>query len=166
MTLAPKIAAVESPRKNLPADARAIIANARNDITIPFFSDVLQPTDRTLIERGGGQGLAIYDEIERDTHAGSVLQKRRSTLVAREWEVKAGGEDAIDLEAAEFVREQVENMAFDRICEDLLDATLKGYAVSEVVWDRDGNRIVPRLIISQVWSRLILSTKPILILLL
>ena len=34
----------------------------------------------------------------------------------------------------------------DRITEDLLDATLKGFAIAEVVWTRTGNRIVPRLV--------------------
>lgn len=71
------LAHAEPPRKNLPAEARSLIANASNDITIPYFSGVLQHADDTLIQQGGGKGLAIYDEIERDTHAFSMLQKRR-----------------------------------------------------------------------------------------
>jgi len=131
------------PQKNLPAAAKMLVANARNDITIPNFTGVLQPVDDTLVKRGGIKGLAIYDEIERDTHAAAVLEKRKKNLVAREWEVKPGGTDQIDLDAAEFVTEQLEALPFDLICENLLDATLKGYAVSEVVWGRKNNRIVP-----------------------
>lgn len=41
------------------------------------------------------------------------------------------------------VEEILEALPFDRICEDMLDATLKGYAICEVVWMRDGNRILP-----------------------
>lgn len=130
-------------KKNLPAAAKMLVANARNDITIENFSDVLQPVDDTLVKKGGIKGLAIYDEIERDTHASAVLEKRKKNLVAREWEVKPGGEAKIDLDAAEFVTEQLEALPFDLICENLLDATLKGYAVSEVVWGRKDNRIVP-----------------------
>ncbi|MFV0408688.1 MAG: hypothetical protein ACK5LJ_03015 [Paracoccus sp. (in: a-proteobacteria)] len=68
-----KAATVHSPggasflaevRKNLPADARTLIADARNDITIPFYTGVLQHADDTLLQQGGGKGLAIYDEIE------------------------------------------------------------------------------------------------------
>lgn len=44
-------------RKNLPADARTLIADAKNDITIPFYSGVLQHVDDTLIQQGGGKGL-------------------------------------------------------------------------------------------------------------
>ena len=85
-------AAAEADRKNLPAEARTLIANATNDITIPFFSGVLQHADDTLIQRGGGLGLKIYDEIRRDPLAAACLDKRAKHLVAREWEVEAGGD--------------------------------------------------------------------------
>lgn len=135
-------------KKNLPKEGRAIVANARNDITIPFFSNVLQPNDDTIIKRGRGKGLALYDEIERDTHAWAVLQKRKKVLVAREWEVLPGGEDQRDLDAAKFVEAQLAALPFDRICEDLLDATLKGFAVSEIVWARVDNQIVAERVLN------------------
>ncbi len=135
-------------KKNLPKDARMVIANTKNDITIPFFSNVLQPTDDTIIKRGRGKGLALYDEIERDTHAWAVLQKRKKVLVARDWDVVPGGDDQRDLDAAKFVEELLKGLPFDRICEELLDATLKGFAVSEIVWARDGNQIVPERVLS------------------
>ncbi len=130
-------------RKNLPTEARGMIANARNDITIPFFSGVLQHADDTLIQQGGGKGLAIYDEIERDTHAFAMLQKRKKGLTARAWEVQPGGDRPIDKAAAELCQEILTTLPFDRICEDLLDATLKGFAEAEIVWARDGSRILP-----------------------
>lgn len=133
----------EAARKNLPAEARTLIANARNDITIPFYSGVMQHADDTLIQQGGGKGLAIYDEIERDTQAFDKLQKRKKHLVARAWEVEPAGKRAIDKAAAQFVREVLQALPFDRICEDLMDATLKGFAVSEVVWKREGDHILP-----------------------
>lgn len=130
-------------RQNLPAEARTLIAHARNDITVPFYSGLLQHADDTLIQQGGGKGLGIYDEIERDTHAFAMLQKRRKILTARAWEVEPGGDQPLDKEAADLVREILTGLPFDRITEDLLDATLKGFAVSEVVWTRDGDRIKP-----------------------
>ena len=130
-------------RKNLPAQAGTLIANAQNDITIPFFSGALQHADDTLIKRGGGKGLKIYDEVAQDPHAGAMLQKRRSSLTAREWAVTAASDSDLDQQAVEVVREILDALPFDRICEDLLDATLKGFAISEVVWARKGARIVP-----------------------
>lgn len=137
------------PRKNLPASARQLIAHARNDITIPFFSTLLQPQDETLIARGGGKGLKLYDEVERDTHARAVLQKRKLALTAREWEVKAPeGSGPAGERAEEFIERVLSTLNFDQICLDLLDATLKGYAISEIVWQRVGSEILPEKIVA------------------
>lgn len=133
----------EDVRRNLPANARTLIADASSDITIPFFTGVLAPVDDTLIQQGGGKGLKIYDEIERDAHAGSMLQKRKGRLTARAWEIEPGGTRAIDKEAADFCEQRLRKLAFDQATEDLLDATLKGFSVIETVWGRDGNNIVP-----------------------
>lgn len=139
----------ETDRKNLPADAKALIATARNDITIPFYSGLLQHADDTLIQRGGGKGLKIYDEIERDGYAHAVLQKRRKQLIAREWEIKPASDASLDVEAAEFCRERLEALPFDRLSEDLAGgATLKGFAVAESVWKREGRYIVPSEIVT------------------
>lgn len=145
----------ETSRRNLPARAQMVIADARNDITIPFYTDVLQPADDTLISRGGGKGLKIYDEVERDAYAWACLQKRKKVLLAREWEVNPGGPRPLDQEAADFVKERLGKLAFDRICEDLLDATLKGFAVSEIVWGRSDNTIVPLRVLSQDQRRFV-----------
>lgn len=137
------------PRKNLPAAARQLIAHARNDITIPYFSTVLQPQDETLLARGGGKGLKLYDEIERDTHARAVLQKRKLALTAREWEVKAPeGSGPEGERAEEFIEAILSSISFDQLCLDLLDATLKGYAVAEIIWQRAGTQIVPEKIVA------------------
>lgn len=150
-----KNSAKSAKKTALPAEAGSLIANARNDITIPFYSGVLAHADDTLIARGGGKGLKIYDEIERDTMAGPVLQKRRKTLIARDWTLEPASDDARDIEAAQLIREIIQELPFDRICEDLLDATLKGYAVSEIVWYLDGNRIKPRKIVTHDQRRFV-----------
>lgn len=133
----------DTSRKNLPTDQRQLIASVANDITIPFFSGAMQHADDTLIQQGGGKGLAIYDEIERDTHAGAMLDKRKNALVSRDWEVETGGDRPIDKEAADLVAEIIDALPFDQICRDLLSATLKGFAVAEIVWARVGNQIRP-----------------------
>ncbi len=143
----PAAFAADPARRNLPAEARGLIATAHNDITIPWFSGAMIHADDTLIAQGGGKGLAIYDEIERDTHAGAMLAKRRIALIQRAWEVQPGGDRPADKEAADLVERQLRALPFDRICGELLDATLKGFAVGEVVWDRDGPEIVARQVV-------------------
>jgi hypothetical protein len=141
-------APTKASRRNLPAAARVLIANARNDITIPRFTTTLRPLDETLLAKGGARGLALYDEIERDTHAYAVLSKRKHQLVSREWTIEPGGDTAADAAAAALAEEVLGSLPFDRLSLDLLDATLKGYAVAEIVWMRDGARIVPERIVA------------------
>ena len=132
----------KNTKRNTSLNTGSAIATVQNDITIANYSDVLHPLDDTLIQRGGGEGLKIYDAIERDTHAWSVLQKRKHQLIGREWIVKPGGEDAIDIKAADFIRAQLDALPFDQMCLDLLDATLKGFAISELIFAYDGSHVV------------------------
>ena len=117
------------------------IASVDNDITIAYFNDILSPLDDTLMDRGHSKGLKIYDELERDTHCWSVLQKRRHQLVSREWVVEAGGEAAEDIAARDFIEDVLKSLPFDQICLDLLDATLKGFAIAEVIYKYDGTYV-------------------------
>jgi len=110
------------------------IASIDRDWTKVFFGQVLRNDDDTLLTRGGGKGLKIYDELERDAHAYADLQKRKLAVVARPWEVDAASEDDADIEVADMVREVLKRIQFDRICMELLDATLKGFSVGEVMW--------------------------------
>ena len=124
------------------------IATARNDITIPYFTDVLSPLDDILIHRGGVQALKLYDELERDAHVYAVVTKRKHHLIAREWTVEPGGESALDVKATDFVRDVLSALPFDQVCLDLLDATLKGFAISEAIWCRDGGHVRPDRLVS------------------
>nr|WP_272950908.1 DUF935 family protein [Agrobacterium vitis] len=109
----------------------------------------MQHADDTLLQRDGGKGLKIYDEIKRDTHASACLSKRSKHLVARDWEVVAASDKPIDVDAADFVRATLKDAPFDGVCENLSGgAILKGFSVSEVIWARDGNRIKPQRIVS------------------
>lgn len=141
--VAPEVAA---ERKNLPAASRQIIAHARNDITIPYYSTTLRPQDDTIIQRGGGKGIGLYREVLRDGRAYTVFQKRRRALIARSWTVTPASEAEVDKRAAAIVESQLQALSFDRVALDLLGAQLMGFATSETIWDRDGNEIVARQI--------------------
>ena len=110
------------------------IASIDRDPTKLFYGKVLSNDDSTLLTRGQGKGLKIYDELERDAHAYSVLQKRKLAVVGREWLVTPASDSADDKRAADFITETLKGISFDRICMELLDATNKGFAVGEVMW--------------------------------
>lgn len=125
----------------VPRDIKNEIATAPRDFLNPVFGGILRPQDDTLLTRGGGKGLKLYDEIERDAHAYAVLQKRKMAVIAREWKVEPGGDSTLDKRAAELVEAQLADIQFDVACLDLLDAILKGYAVGEIMWEMRGSEI-------------------------
>lgn len=120
--------------KHKQAELTNEVATVARDFIAPAFGGVMHPNDDTLLNRGQGKGLKIYDDIERDGHAYAVIQKRKMAVIAREWVVEPASSKRIDQKAAEVVRAQLTNVGFDILCLDLLDALLKGYAVSEVMW--------------------------------
>lgn len=114
--------------------------------------------DETLKTRGGGKGLLIYDDLERDCHAGSVLDKRKRAVTAREWFLEPASDDAGDVEVANAVKQILENLQFDKLTKDLLDATLKGFSVVELMWEVREKRLVPAVFIARDQRRFTFDT--------
>lgn len=135
------------------------IASADRDILQPAFMGLLRNQDDTLLTRGGGKGLAIYDDIERDAHAFGVIHKRKMAVQKFPWEVEPASASLRDKKAAELVRTQLKRINFDKVTYDLLDANLKGYSVSEVVWDSNNSEIFIKKIISRNQRRFVFDDK-------
>lgn len=123
------------------------IASIERDVNRIFFGKVLRNEDDTLISRGGTKGLKIYDELKRDAHAGAVLAKRKLAVTSRCWEVDPASDRRVDKKAAELVKGALEHLRFNSLCKRLLEATLKGFAVGEVLWEvRDGFVLPARVV--------------------
>lgn len=124
-----------------------LIASVGNDITIQNYGNVLRPQDATLLAKGNGRGLRLYEEVERDGRAKALLEKRKNKVTSREWVVAAADDDNAQAQAAaELLEKALKGVSFDRITGDLLDATLFGFAVSEVIWENKDNLILPKTI--------------------
>ncbi len=134
------------------------------DELIPFANGItgyiygggyLNQQDDTLLTRGGGLGLKIYDDIERDCHAFAVLQKRKLAVIARELIIEPFSKGKADKKAADMVKAQLANLScrlpddetlpempgFDACSYNMLDAILKGFSVGEIMWDTDGSEV-------------------------
>ena len=136
--------------KNSDAPELMEIASASKDPNLVSYNNVLRHEDDTLLTRGNSKSYKIYDDLERDAHAGAVLDKRKFAVTSRTWKIIPASSLALDVEAADMVRAVLKDMQFDKLCEDLLDATLKGFAVAEIMWViRDGlvvpGKVIPRL---------------------
>ncbi|MCC7082172.1 MAG: DUF935 family protein [Burkholderiales bacterium] len=118
------------------------IATIARDLTRIAFGPILENLDDTLRTRGRAKGLKIYDELKRDPHIYSVLQKRALAVTARPWQVDPASDRRDDKKAAELVKQQLQALGFDRLTTGLLDAVLKGFSVGEVLWAVDGAQVV------------------------
>lgn len=113
------------------------------DITRGYVDPFMlqQPTDSVLQLRGGGD-YKIYKEVLRDDQVASCFGQRRLAVVANEIQVDASGTGRGDKKAADFLREQLTSLPFDRITDKMLYGVYYGYAASEIMWARDGANIV------------------------
>ncbi|MEX0745309.1 MAG: DUF935 family protein [Phycisphaeraceae bacterium] len=113
------------------------------DITRGYVSplQLLQPADTVLRGRGGGD-LRLYEELLRDDQVKANWQQRQLAVTQADWEVEPGGPGQQDKAAADFMREQIRAIRFDRVTGNMLYGVFYGYAVGECLWGRDGRHVV------------------------
>lgn len=118
----------------------------------------LENPDPVLRTEAAGKGLKLYDEVDRDAHAGSVLQQRILAVVGKEWEIiparsgkKTGRPTTITREqvVADFVSSVLENCNFDQARQEILKAILYGYYTAEVLWIHDRGALKIRKLIGK-----------------
>lgn len=116
------------------------------DVTAGFF---MENPDPTLLSESKGKGLKLYDEIDRDAHAGSVLQTRYLSVAGEKWEVTPGDESPRGKEIAEFVTNALKNTNFKQAVQELLQGILYGYFAAEVMWSVKEGKVVPARLIGK-----------------
>lgn len=127
------------------------IATAKNDITQSYVGRVLSNPDKVLSSEGRGEGLGLYEIVERDSHVYSVMQTRKLAVTGKEWNIEPASDDARDREIADFVEQVFKEVSFDQACGELLDGTLKGFKPVEITWDYSEG---------QIWIRKFLGRDP------
>lgn len=103
------------------------------------YVELLTPADTVLRQKGGA--YSVYSEVLRDDQCASCYQQRRDAVVAAEIMVEPGGKRAIDVKAADFLREQIAALQFDRHTAGMHSAVWYGHAVSELLYATDGRYI-------------------------
>ncbi|RCJ20157.1 hypothetical protein A6S26_05395 [Nostoc sp. ATCC 43529] len=141
----------------LPRNFNTEIASVKRDPYLLLLGSRLLNPDDVLQGRGKGEYKA-YDDLLKDGHCFSVVQKRYLAVIAREWSVEPASKDKIDQKAADMVKYHLQSLAsraadddllatgFDRTCYNLLDATLKGFKPAEILWNVDGKEFYPNQI--------------------
>jgi phage gp29-like protein len=121
------------------------VATTQNgrDITLGYVDGLQLLPSTDPLQKARGADLKIYEQARSDDQVQTALQQRKLALSGKEWTVTAGGKRAVDKAAADFIREQLNNLPFDRLSEKMLSGLFWGYAVAECLWATDGRFIVP-----------------------
>lgn len=83
--------------------------------------------------------LTLAEEMEeRDLHYASVIGTRKLAVAGLNIRVEAASDEAEDIRRADALSEVIGAPEFGELQADLTDALGKGYAVSEIIWDRSG----------------------------
>ena len=96
------------------------------------YARLMVPDDSVLDLRG--RDYRIYRETLRDDQCASTFAQRRLSVVAREWLVDPASEDAVDVAAADALRENLHRLDWDKITDLMLYARWYGHAVAECMW--------------------------------
>ena len=122
------------------------IAVAEKDIDIyAGWTNRLENPDPVLRSEASGKGLKLYDEVERDGHAGAVLQQRTLAVVSRPWDVIPGEDTKQAKDIAKFVKDTLEDTNFKQACQEILLAVLYGFYVIEVMWTvKNGQYVISK----------------------
>lgn len=117
----------------------AVIGGER-DITRGYVrDDLVYPQDRLLQAKGGD--IAVYEDVLSDDQVKACFEQRRLAVVSREWVVEPGGPSRLDRKAADFMREQLNNIRWDAVTNKALYGVYYGFAVAECMYARDGATI-------------------------
>ncbi len=98
--------------------------------------------DEVLRSESRGRGIRLYEDLERDPHLFACLSSRKLAVAGRPWRVTPASDSPEDARVAAFCREQLSRANLREALLALLDAVLKGFAVCELIWERQGERIV------------------------
>ena len=129
-----------------------------NRLMDPFetaYMGVLRTNDPLLLERGNGN-VQIYWDLRRDGKVFDGLQKRQLALIGKAWQVEpVDKKSAKGTADAETLTGILKACNFDKLCSELLEALLAGYAVSEVVWTQRDGYWVPARVIQRAQRRFV-----------
>lgn len=104
-----------------------------------YVAEILPNPDAVLGSLGGN--VKEYSKLRRDDQVAALMQQRQDKLVEAEYEVVPGGEDARDVAAADYLREQLTAIQFDQASRKMHGSILYGYGVAECLWGRDAGRV-------------------------
>lgn len=116
-----------------PETAEVAAAQDSDEFLGRWASGPREPDDPILKCRGGD--LKFYDHVSTDGQVWATLQQRRDAVVARDWEVRPGAEDAASQDAAARPQDELTALNWDERTRRMHWGVFYGYGVDECLWD-------------------------------
>ena len=126
------------------------IATTQNDPDIfAGYLNRLENPDPVLLTEAYGNGIRLYDEVDRDPHAGSVLQTRYLAVAGSEWEVLPGEDTAQGKQVADLVHRAISGCNFVQAAAEIMQAVLYGHYEAEIMWQVKDGEVMPAKIMGK-----------------
>ncbi|HUV03638.1 MAG TPA: DUF935 family protein [Armatimonadota bacterium] len=80
------------------------------------------------------KGLAIYDEMQKDSQVRSCLNTKKFAVLSKGWDIQPASDDPADVDVARFVKFCLEDMrgSVQELLFKVLDALAKGFSMCEI----------------------------------
>lgn len=123
--------------KNLTSE----IATRQNFDKIVSYWNMLPDPDPIL--RKIGKDITTYRELTTDPHLFSTIQQRKSGVLSLNWELQQqdSSQNEFDL-----INEVLNTINLENLIDQLLNTPLFGFTVFEIVWEKQGNFLIPNTI--------------------
>jgi phage gp29-like protein len=93
-----------------------------------------------------GKDIETYTELRVDAHLGGCITSRKAGTMSLDWAIDRGKAKSRQARLVEDVFGQLD---MDGVISEILDATLYGYSVLEVLWERQGQYVLPRAVVGK-----------------
>ncbi len=115
---------------------------ASTEVAVERSATEIESIDNIVTEKL--DGVNSYRDLLTDTTvSGNWLNHRQPKLVKLERQViPADPENKADVEAAEFIKAQLERVKFDKILKAMHWGVYYGYAVGEIMWNIEDGKVV------------------------
>jgi phage gp29-like protein len=96
--------------------------------------------DPDPVLRKMGKDITIYEDLLTDSHLFSTIQQRKAGVLAQNWELR---QEESNPKEYEIIKEIFDNIDFENIIDQILNAPLFGQTILEIVWQKDGSYLIP-----------------------
>ncbi|NLF84064.1 MAG: DUF935 family protein, partial [Candidatus Gastranaerophilales bacterium] len=108
--------------------------------SIDFYSMLKSLPDPDPVLRKQGKDIKIYRDMLIDPHVWACVQSRKSGVLSLEWEIDKGKAKS---RQADIIENVFNSLDLSTLISEILDCVLFGFQPLEIIWQKQGNLILP-----------------------